>query len=671
MGKSSRTVESIETGGTASRNQSLYTVGSSTNEGNSYDDSPTDSKFVSTSIRSDFYSARGDECLSADSTGETSSKESEASLSETHGDSVDSDGTMIDSRPINASATESVFRRRSPANHKGERGSGGWWTRSPRNVLPMGHRFHRFGDEEKRPSGILHDIPSEDDASVLATIEHRNEVDDKQEVPNEKANFLHQLCCSASGPEELWRNISLVTPSNSRVKDIQGRHPLHCISYNSVLMDNVIYGEHGLFETGESMNIHRSMTIDPFRVLNSSTDRLRDYVTQGLLRSYPSSMTSKDKIGRIPFEGSLIEWIEHMPLLSKGLIQGEPSLASERFASLWTKSIKRAGRRLNSGRSMQQNHIKQHPLSMRSDSKSVLRMASESTNLSHKMNDCKFRLTAASFLSFQLLSDILDYLEDNCGIDSASKRQSTHQFSPTQVCAQVSAEIVRTIASIPKLVCAVLLIDHTDQRQFAISTKIIKHVLASQHSVGPWVTEMLQSRDKRTVDRGIEYLQLVSDTVYEHEDFAGSRCNEHMAPREDVAEAISKLEGFVPSLLSLSERHVEEAATTKVVQRVLDKIMSRRFCITIVFCDALFLATQITGFRLAVNSLVVGAQPSVVLLYIYITNIGLFYFLIREMGKGKLESRETKHIYPKISILMLRSQRPVSFPSLRRLGFTS
>ncbi|KAL7571743.1 hypothetical protein ACA910_002840 [Epithemia clementina (nom. ined.)] len=607
-----------------------------------------ESKFGASSIRSDSYSARDDASLSEDSTSETSTKDSETSASATieNEESNYSYATTTASYSTIQYRTESVFRKRSPPVEKSETRSKEWRVKSPRKMTPLTPRFQRFVGEDIRAVSTIEEGPSEDEASVLATIEQDRDSDNRGEsAPDFDQNHpLHQVCLSASDPEELWRNVSLATRSSMRKTDCQGRNPLHCLSYNAVMIDNVALGPHRNAESTDHIQISRSLSMDNGRISTYAKERLRDFVTQVLVRIGPKATTSEDMCGYIPFEGALTEWARQMTLIAKDGLESDSGLASERFA--WVKSIKRVGRQLNSARSVDRSTSK-NSISTSGDIESAMPTFSECCDLQPTYAP-QIRLTSASYLAFQMLSDIIDYLDQRREVAEAEKRRSKNDASafsmdfldePTHI----SYEIIRKIASIPRLVYAVLLLDDEEQRRFVFSTSMMQSVLASRYSVGGWLTEMLQSREKGIADSGIEYLKIVSETAYDQsEDNDGSKSYQTNGqglvkvfdPREEVAEAISNLEGFVPSLLSLRERHVEEAATTQVVQRILDKIMSRRFCITIVFCDALFLATQITGFRLAVNSLVVGGKPGDVLMYVYITNIGLFYFLIRELGKA-------------------------------------
>jgi hypothetical protein len=206
----------------------------------------------------------------------------------------------------------------------------------------------------------------------------------------------------------------------------------------------------------------------------------------------------------------------------------------------------------------------------------------------------------------------------------------------------IGQEIVQSIASIPNLVPAVLMIADLHTRNYILSTLIMRRVLASKYSVmgGFWLTSMLQSSDRQVSDRAIHYLKIVSDpnlfgSSVKNSSWRGNI--QTMCPSRDQVELyyqVSQLQGFIPSLLSLNEKDVEEAATTLIVSKVLDYQISRPFAATVILCDAIFLIILVIAFPGAVNRLLLGASPLTILNFIYVANTGIFYFIIRELGKA-------------------------------------
>jgi hypothetical protein len=260
------------------------------------------------------------------------------------------------------------------------------------------------------------------------------------------------------------------------------------------------------------------------------------------------------------------------------------------------------------------------------------------------------RISTQALYSVKMLSALLDELINT--MDAAqmlssrssrsgrrSQKHSARDIFRTTAYKDMSAAIVQTVASVPDFVKLVLFIDDEEQRGELLSTTLMKHVLLSRYSVGPWLTGMLQSHDKRASGLALEYLHLISaislnDDGSEQDHIMRRQKNDHEVKlRSEFYQQASLIEDFVPSLLSLGDEKVEEAATTDVVQQVLDRIISRPFAVTVVFCDAIFLALLIFGYRGAVNGLVLGASASTVLACIQVSNTGIFYFMVREIGK--------------------------------------
>jgi len=151
--------------------------------------------------------------------------------------------------------------------------------------------------------------------------------------------------------------------------------------------------------------------------------------------------------------------------------------------------------------------------------------------------------------------------------------------------------------------------------------------MANKASIGPWLTEMIQSREKMISHRAVEYLKTASDECTRSKD------SDESENASFLVDEVASLEDFVPALLSLGDRGIEEASTTYIVKNVLDRMISKPFAVTVVLCDAVFLAMMIVGFRYAVNSLILGEDVDVILRWIYVANTGIFYFIIREIGK--------------------------------------
>jgi hypothetical protein len=191
------------------------------------------------------------------------------------------------------------------------------------------------------------------------------------------------------------------------------------------------------------------------------------------------------------------------------------------------------------------------------------------------------------------------------------------------------------VASIPDLVKTILLIEDDDDREYILSTSIVRRIMLSKHSIGPWLPAMLQSKDKRLPQRTVDYLKSVSSECCGEKQSGKSKnpSGPESAASTQLIDEVSRLQDFIPSLLTLGDKGIEDASTIFVVKKVLDRMISRPFAVTVVLCDAVFLTLLIVGFRSAVNNLIGGAPLDIVLQWIYFANTGIFYFIIREIGK--------------------------------------
>jgi hypothetical protein len=501
---------------------------------------------------------------------------------------------------------------------------------------------------------------------------------------------LHEVCRYASTVDELVRTEKqYLSVQAAGCSDDQGQTPMHVLARNHQLSHNLAAIEeeerlqHSLFE----------------RVFESKAEKkMRNFVAGVLLKTYPAAMMTCDSQGLIPFEGPLIGWVNNVhdsvkPGLNSNRQEGTTSdRFPRRFTSFWmsTQSLTSLGTRWSnpaSARKPSLNVVQEdHPkLSASPDTtKSIkdveapgtpallsprnqARMRRQGADVRERSFPKKVALTAHAHFCFQMLSAILDQL-DRLQLNKSTRRRSLLLQRPDDdddTCSIHSAveelksltvhdirtEIVQSIASIPGLVKTILLLEDDDQRNFVLSTSLFRRVLVSKHSVGRWLTGMLQSSERRVWERAVEYLKLASDPSFHMLDQGSTlRTGPRNKSRtivtdepDELYQEVARLQDFVPSLLSLGEKEVEEVATTILVRRVLDRIISRPFTLTVVVCDAVFLVILIVGYRVAVNRLLLGSPPGDVLVSIYVANAGIFYFIIRELGKAVSLCMITRH----------------------------
>lgn len=213
---------------------------------------------------------------------------------------------------------------------------------------------------------------------------------------------------------------------------------------------------------------------------------------------------------------------------------------------------------------------------------------------------------------------------------------------------ETRAEIIERIASIPNVVKTLLLIDSETEITFIFDLPIIKHIVYSPHSIGPWLVKMIQesNRQKHVAQKAVNYLQFLSEddnriNIDDSDYDRTERCDDDdddklliTAKTQELYEHIANLNGLIPSMMTLGERMMEEVATTQIISRVLDRMVLKPFAISVVFFDSLFLGVLIATFKTTASYFLKGGvDAETIVQYIYITNACIFYFVIRELAK--------------------------------------
>ena len=511
--------------------------------------------------------------------------------------------------------------------------------------------------------------------------------------PYQAPTKLHELCHQAETIDDLMKARSSLLKLNlerkeilgwSSMRDSRGRLPLHLISDNKTLAEDVVWGGDQVgnddFSLFSGIVPKSSFADDPSREMVAA-----NFIVDFLLAANPSCIMSRDSDGKIPFEAAITDWVNpwyeemlhsHMMRSRQGgkdsFHQAAPKAvfhalrfsmhyAAKKTMGSSTKRTNNPGPMNESSATHSSNQVNtagdSKMLSATSRKSSYMGISKELTR--SKCFPAHIKLSGHVSFALRLLSKIVERLESLSSTRSSMRGNSLKVQSPTSlqevdsfdkaieesfrgICAyeEIKDAIVFNIASIPDFVKTIFLIDNEEEHRFALSTTIVRRVLMNKHSVGNWLTSMLQSGDKVVSGRAVHYLNCVSDISAVEKPFLNaaksssdlSRANHH---RDDLHNEISRLPDFVPSLLALGERGMEEAATSMVVRRVMDRIISRPFAVTVIVCDALFLALLIIGFRGAVNTLLVRGDSGKVMEGIYLANTGIFYFVIREIGKGK------------------------------------
>jgi hypothetical protein len=440
---------------------------------------------------------------------------------------------------------------------------------------------------------------------------------------------------------------------------------------------------------------HRSKCLQFVRLLNEPNiemSKLLERVIETLWRAYPPAMMTTDYQGYLPFEGAIHDWVISCRNSGKSFHTLVPeyhstirsfvqtvSAPSSMMPSLHQLKSTLTPKWINSSALLYQNHQSiggslrsvvppQPSLSLDveggvSGSPIVGKFSPETKRIASM--HCRVEVTPSILFSMKMLSMLLEFMSDLPSMDIENdassfvlSAQATRKKRPRSLAdgfyhhtnKDMKASIVQSVASIKEFLKYFICIEDLDQRSQCLDTTLMRNVLFSKHSIGTgkWLTDMLQNEEKWVSNLAIDYLRILSNTsidgnVEAYETDHLKRMTKHCSTlklcendsrwRDEVYLEISCVQNFVPSLLSLAENQIEEAATTIVVREVLDRIISRPFAVTVVFCDAFFLMLLIVGYRCAIHSVLLGFEQGTVLKYIYLANIGIFYFVIREIGK--------------------------------------
>jgi hypothetical protein len=410
---------------------------------------------------------------------------------------------------------------------------------------------------------------------------------------------LHHLCHSAKTVDPFMLHLQTHGRDATAAcrKDSQGRLPLHLMADNHALAA-FLYTNPTVEDTE-----NKTLSLDN----QDSIQKLTKFMVQALLSPNPTGISWRDDDDYIPFQRALVEWTRRIHSFPSDNSRSKRSLLSASSQRPWSVS-----------------NAFSYWASLTTTDLDTMEQGTTVAVMNHYNAEGAFptavRLTALVRLAIHMLSYILEQLNSHKQHDVRNMATSWEDNTQFQsFCHSDAAQdfekyIVETVASIPQFVFTIFLLEDASERDWALQSTLLKRVARHAKSVGPWITAML--RKHKTAQRGLQYLDIVS-------------CSDSL-----FLETITQLDGFIPSLLALEERLMEEAATTFVVRSVLDKMISKPFAVSVVFFDFLFLCVLMVGFRYTVNEFLLGKPAAVVLPWIYVANTGIFYFIIRELGKG-------------------------------------
>jgi hypothetical protein len=420
-----------------------------------------------------------------------------------------------------------------------------------------------------------------------------------RKTPGEEPSMnFHFQCQTMSTLDDLWRVKSLLAkfPDVSQQKDDLGSTPLHRLASNQTLPEALFASKttSNNFLKLQSQSTFESL-MDP-AICNLQL-QLIQFVKKDLLSAFPQAMILKDEDGCIPFEACLMDWVHssssshssHNNARDKDLLS---STASQFMGQVYEKSSRQFKSMLVKKRTPSKTPINDVERGFYEPSswKAILDETDTKfkAHSNSKGQQGATKLSSNARFALVLLSAIIDQLDHFTSTKHTTEQHlelaklKLRQFRQVNGNVDLTATVVQATASIPGLMQSILLLENEEDREFVLSTSAIQRVMACKQSIGVWLTQLLQDPNAST--RAVEYLERISS-------------NKEKNCVDPLIHEMCQLQDFVPALLSLGDRGMEEASTTLVVKGVLDRMISKPFAVTVVFCDVLFLTILMVGFR--------------------------------------------------------------------------
>ncbi|CAJ1910333.1 unnamed protein product [Cylindrotheca closterium] len=448
--------------------------------------------------------------------------------------------------------------------------------------------------------------------------------------------------------------------NSASIKDDRGATPLHVFARNKALAAKVC-PYHGESSKGFSKLYPQSSSFDTLEAESNLKKEIVKFLVHDLLAASPKATVQVNNEGFIPFQAGIADWVHTCQNNVRNAASRKTGRHTTTMGQVWesTSTTLTNAMKLAQGKATGGSQAKlsledlEQGQGLQAGVPSVSNNTSENHHETREVGNLVALSEHARFI-FIMLSAIIDRLEMHDSSRQASSPRFGNSFSNQggfertgrmnirglkriEGASEIAATIIEEVASIPGLMETLLLIEDDSERDFAISQTIILRVMASRRTIGVWLTGMLQSDDRKVAFRAVDYLKTASiecakNSTSTLQGSTGPRvqdCAGHMP----LVDELSNLQDFIPALLALGDQGMEEASTTLIVKGALDRLISKPFSVTVILCDVIFLVIMILGFRSSVRNLISGRDLGNVLWWIYVANIGIFYFIMREIGK--------------------------------------
>lgn len=300
-------------------------------------------------------------------------------------------------------------------------------------------------------------------------------------------------------------------------------------------------------------------------IYTSSDYDVQQYVFE-LYTACPSAFLTEGYDGRIPFAGTIVDWVDDCHV-----IYSRSNRGVQRVSEI--KTLTKSTRVINS-------------LCVREEVQKLMSLPTE-VKLPHKVK-----------YSFVMLSFILDTLSQSAFEDISIRREFW------AVASKRREKIISSMARVPFIVRTILLIENKEERKALVNLSVVRNLMFRPESVDLWLVALL-SGDERARDCATLYLCIISRTTLSS--LFGKKINWSEADskrfhsmREQLYREVGKLSGFLPCMLHLGDS-LYEVSSRRAVKYIVESKIGRPLPVYVMFMEIFQLLLLMTSYRIIVE----------------------------------------------------------------------
>ena len=171
--------------------------------------------------------------------------------------------------------------------------------------------------------------------------------------------------------------------------------------------------------------------------------------------------------------------------------------------------------------------------------------------------------------------------------------------------------ILTNIASVPLFLKSLLLIDDIEKMTELTNTTLVRHVVMDKRSINIWLCAMLTDDTDDVKNRAAIFIKLLSKLTFQ--DLASSsqspnRYSEQeierfATMRKDTFNAIYCWPGFVPAVLDLGDKTIENLSSTRLMRYITDRCILKETSFFYLALDFFLSMFILMGYRLNIELL--------------------------------------------------------------------